>query len=75
MELQREMITCCTNSKYVILMGDFNSRSGTMNAFINVETGKSGYRYLNDESIDIINNPDLDNIPLCRINMDVTVNT
>lgn len=53
MELLCEMIRCCPNPNYELLMGAY---------FIE----KCGYEYA--ESIDILNNFSLNNIPLCTDN-------
>ena len=77
MEIQREIIRYCQNSDQILLMGDFNSRSGEKDDFCFVDEcicDQYGLESLADESQEIYNNFIKNNIPFKRQNADKTTN-
>ena len=77
LEIQREIIRYCLNADQIILMDDFNSRSGEKDDFCFVDkriSDKYGLESLADESQEIYNNIIKNNIPLKRQNAYKTAN-
>ena len=73
-----ELATYCQNSNHVILMGDFNSRTGLKDDYIGVDhyfTEQFCLECTEDESIEILNKFHINNISLSRKNKDCIVNT
>lgn len=76
-ELQREILRFCNNSKNLILMGDFNSRTGEKDDFQEIDTfisDKYGLETLRDETQEMFNCLLQSNISLERSNCDKCIN-
>ena len=76
-ELQQELARYCQNSNHVILMGDFNSRTGLKDDYSVVDhyfTEQFGLECIENESIEILNNFQVNNTSLSRSNKDWIVN-
>ena len=77
-ELQREILRYCPNSKQIILLGDFNSRSGEKTDYVFIDeliSDQCGLDELVDENNAIVELFSANNVPLHRVNADKVVNT
>ena len=77
-ELEQEIIRYCINSKNIILMGDFNSRTGQQDDYIPIDSYLSknfGLEQLCDDFSDVLNNFQLNSVPLLRDNDDSAINS
>ena len=77
-ELQHDLERYCQNPNHVILIGDFNSRTGVKGDYISVDhyfTEEYGLKSIEDESSAVLSNFYTNNISLSRKNKDLTINT
>ena len=77
LELQHEYDTICSNSKHVLLFGDWNSRTYQICDFVKTDSFLSdvyGNHELYRENMEIFKCFEDDSVPLSRRNDDVTVN-
>ena len=77
-ELQREVLRYCPNSNQIILLGDFNSRSGEKPDYVFIDeliSEHCGLDELVDENNAIVNSFSINNLPLHRVNADKVVNS
>ena len=77
-ELEQEIIRYCVNSKNIILMGDFNSRTGQKDDYVPIDSYLSknfGLEQLCDDFTDVLNNFQLNSVPLLRDNDDSAINS
>ena len=77
-ELEQEIIRYCINSTNIILMGDFNSRSGQKDDYVSIGSYLSknfGLEQLCDDFSDVLNNFELNSVPLLRENDDSAINS
>ena len=77
LELQREFDRFCLNSKHVLLCGDFNSRTATLNDFVDYDEfifDMCGNDDLHRERDEILQLFKSNNIPLNRQNTDPATN-
>ena len=77
-ELQREVLRYCPNSNQIILLGDFNSRSGEKPDYVFIDeliSEHCGLNELVDENNAIVNSFSINNLPLHRVNADKVVNS
>ena len=77
-ELEQEIIRYCINSKNIILMGDFNSRTGQKDDYVPIDSYLSknfGLEQLCDDFSDVLNNFQLNSVPLLRDNDDSAINS
>ena len=77
-ELQREVLRYCPNSNQIILLGDFNSRSGEKPDYVFLDeliSEHCGLDELVDENNAIVNSFSINNVPLHRVNADKVVNS
>ena len=73
LEIQRELDRICINSKNILLMGDFNSRTGTLNDFVIPDKficESQGNVSLLNENLSIIQCLERNNIPIKRSSAD-----
>ena len=73
----QEIVSYCCNSKYVILVGDLNSRVGLMDDYLNIDSYISktfGLEELSDEFSEMIYNFETNSVPLHRQNDDRVTN-
>ena len=78
MELQREILRYCPNSKQIVLLGDFNSRTGEKEDFCPFDDYISEIyelQVLAGNTDEIIDRFSRNNIPLKRVNADMVVNS
>ena len=77
LEIQRQLDILCQNNKYIVLLGDFNSRTSNLEDIVQAD------EYLNDfygnyeltnESLQILHSFERYNISVTRKNADSTVN-
>ena len=78
LEIQEELLRFCAESKYILLFGDFNSRTGTLPD--NLKFDENIFETINlndlfDENIEILNKLNFYNVPISRVNTDDIVNT
>ena len=77
-ELEQEIIRYCINSKNIILMGDFNSRTGQKDDYVPIDSYLSknfGLEQLCNDFSDVLNNFQLNSVPLLRDNDDSAINS
>lgn len=77
-ELQREILRKCPDNSHIILMGDFNSRTGEKPDFLNIDeylSDKYGLDFLQSENSEIIDHFYKNKIPLQRKNPDKIMNS
>lgn len=77
-EIQAEMLQLCANDPHILLMGDFNSRTGEKEDLLKIDeflSDKYGLEFLEDENAELLGNFKYNNIPFKRTNADKTVNT
>lgn len=78
LEIQGELLRFCAESKYILLFGDFNSRTGTLPDNLKFDENIFEANNLNDlfdENVEILNKFDFYNVPISRVNSDDIVNT
>ena len=76
-ELEQKILRYCCYSKYVILLGDFNSRVGLMDDYLKIDSYISktfGLEELSDEFSEMIYNFETNAVPLNRQNDDQVTN-
>ena len=76
-ELLAEVLRYCPESKFILLMGDFNSRTGVKDDFITIDRHLCktyGYEQLVDESEEIMYYFEQNQISLKRTNTDQMIN-
>ena len=76
-ELEREILRYCNDSKRIILMGDFNARTGPKNDYVQPDRFLSqhcGLEQMADEGYEILNNFNISHIPFARQNDDSVTN-
>ena len=77
LELQEELLRYCPSSKYIVLMGDLNARTGVKEDYCNIDShicNKYGCTQLIDESAEIMGYFERSQVPLARVNSDLNVN-
>ena len=76
-ELEKEILRYCCNSKYVIMLGDFNSRTGIMDDFVKMDSYISKeccLEGLSDEFSEMLYNFENNSVKLTRQKDDHTTN-
>lgn len=77
LELQGEFDNFCLNSKHVLLIGDFNSRTARLPDFIECDDfifDMHGNEYLYRERDEILQNFEINDVPLKRKSIDLHAN-
>ena len=78
LEIQSELLRYCAESKHILLLGDFSSRTGTLSDYMEVDEKICEINSMKDlynENVEILDMLNFNNIPLVRNNSDRTVNT
>ncbi|MEW8547740.1 MAG: reverse transcriptase domain-containing protein, partial [Candidatus Thiodiazotropha sp.] len=76
-ELEREILRYCSDSKHILLMGDFNARTGIKNDYVQADRFLSrhcGFEQIVDEGTEILNNFNISHTSLARQNDDLVTN-
>ena len=77
LEIQHEIERVCTNSKTLLLCGDFNSRTSNLEDFVHADSFINemyGNYELTRDDFEILNSFERNNIALIRVNADTIVN-